>query len=59
MPNSNSMTMPVATPMAKVSANTFVQKRAIWWYSGFFVASHSPSMITSSTPSPMLSGGKR
>ena len=30
VPNSNSITMPVATPMAKVSANTFVQNRAIW-----------------------------
>ena len=31
VPNSNSITMPVATPMAKVSANTRVQNRAIWW----------------------------
>ena len=30
VPNSNSITMPVATPMANVSANTFVQNRAIW-----------------------------
>ena len=29
VPNSNSITMPVATPMANVSANTFVQNRAI------------------------------
>jgi hypothetical protein len=28
VPNSNSITMPVATPMAKVSANTLVQNRA-------------------------------
>ena len=30
VPNSNSITMPVATPMANVNANTFVQNRAIW-----------------------------
>ena len=30
VPNSNSITMPVATPMANVSANTLVQNRAIW-----------------------------
>ena len=30
VPNSNSITMPVATPMAKVSAKIFVQNRAIW-----------------------------
>ncbi len=32
VPNSNSMTMPVATPMPKVRANILVQKRAICSY---------------------------
>ena len=31
VPNSNSITMPVATPIAKVNAKTRVQNRANWW----------------------------
>ncbi|MEI9897499.1 MAG: hypothetical protein WDN28_27495 [Chthoniobacter sp.] len=51
------MTIPVATPMAKVSAKIRVQKRAIWWKRGLPVRSQEASTATRITPSPMLRGG--
>ena len=57
VPNSNSITIPVATPMAKVSAKMRVQNRAMLWKSGFPVLSHIASIITRIMPKPMLNGG--
>ena len=57
VPNSNSMTMPVATPMPKVSAKILVQKRASVWYCWSPVRRYKPSSTTITKPRPMLSGG--
>ena len=59
VPNSNSMTIPVATPSAKLSANRRVQNRAAASHTGFFVRRNIPSRITMTTPSPMVRGGNR
>ncbi len=57
VPNSNSMTMPVATPMANVRPKIRTKNFAICWYSGAFVARYIPSITTSSRPRPMDRGG--
>ncbi len=43
MPNWNSITMPVATPMAKFTAKIRVQNLAAASYSGSFVRRYWPS----------------
>jgi len=53
------MTMPVATPMAKVTANSEVQKRAAASKMGSRVRRYTASRQTSTTPIPMVSGGNR
>jgi len=53
------MTIPVATPTAKMTPKIRVQNRAILWYSGFRVFSQRADMITRFRPSPMVRGGKR
>ena len=58
VPNWNSMTMPVATPMAKFSAKTFVQNFAATSYNGSRVRRYIPSRYTSTMPMPMVNGGK-
>ena len=58
VPNWNSMTMPVATPTAKVMAKSLPKNLATWTYTSscFFQPNHSA--ITSSQASPMEMGGK-
>ena len=59
VPNSNSSTMPVATPNAKTSAKIFVQKSASARQTGSFVFRAKPCATTRKTPRPIDSGGNR
>ena len=52
------MTMPLATPIEKISAKMRTQNFVISRCSGFLVRSHTPSMMTRISPRPMDSGGK-
>ncbi len=53
------MTMPVATPMAKLTAKIFVQNFVIRWYAPSPVRRYMASMRTMSAPRPIDSGGNR
>jgi hypothetical protein len=53
------MTIPEATPRAKLTAKILVQKRAMDSYRGSRVRKKRHSMATISTPNPMVRGGKR
>ena len=59
MPNSNSITMPVATPSEKFNPKIFVQNRAISPYWGSRDRSHNTSMMTSNPPKPIVNGGNK
>src|SRR5439155_15117308 len=59
VPNSNSITMPVATPMAKLSAKSFVQNFAASSYRRSPVLRYCASNDTNSPPKPMVIGGNR
>jgi hypothetical protein len=49
--------MPVATPIPKVMAKIFNQKRVKTSYSFLPVFKYKPSKITINNPKPMLNGG--
>ena len=57
VPNSNSIIIPVATPIPKVIANIFNQKRVRTSYCLFPVFRYKPSIITIISPIPILKGG--
>src|SRR5690606_31113786 len=59
VPNSNSITKPVATPTAKLTAKSRVKKRVSASQRGSLVRRKRPSIITICAPSPIESGGKR
>ena len=57
VPNSNSMMIPVATPIPKVMAKIFNQKRVKISYCFLPVFKYNPSKITMIKPIPILKGG--
>ena len=59
VPNSNSMTIPVATPRAKLRAKILVQNFWACRYSGSPVPTNRKPSHISTTPRPMVSGGNR
>jgi hypothetical protein len=59
VPNWNSIGIPVTTPVAKVMAKMRAQKRAARPYSGLSERISSVLKSAISTPSPMVSTGKR
>ena len=58
MPNWNSWTMPVATPMAKLMSRTVPKNRVARYQAGFFVTCQNVCMAATMGARPMVSGTK-
>ncbi len=56
MPNWNSITRPVATPMAKLMPNSVPQNRVIWRQTGLRVMTYTLSMMATRNERPSVRG---
>ena len=59
MPNWNSCTIPVTTPIAKLISISLPKNFVSRSHSGFLVRSHSVSMTATRAVSPIVSGTNR
>ena len=58
MPNWNSCTMPVATPMAKLIRKTFPKNRVIRYQAGLSVTTQKVCITAINGANPIVSGTK-